>query len=102
MNLSFVLLDPEDGMAMAIMPDASLRKLQALVDADVIEIVNIKIQDHEYYLVVDENGIANRKPINYMASVVAGHCILGTALAILPNDFKEMPFDMESENGTMQ
>jgi hypothetical protein len=102
MNLSFVLLDAERGVAMALMPDANFLKLSALLDAETLEVVSIEAQGQSFYLLVDENGLANNKPVNSMASIAAGQTIVGDAVALLADDFKALPYDMEKENDTMQ
>ena len=102
MLLQFVLLDVERGLAMALMPDASLAKLHALLDAETFEIVSVNIEGQDYYLLVDENGKLNNKPLNNPASIAASQPILGNAAALMPDDFKALPFNMEQENDTMQ
>ena len=101
MNTTFVMLDG-DGFAMALMLNASLRKLQMVLDSEQIGTLNIDIEGKRYILCFDEDASLKEKPMNFLASIIAGRRIVGDAIAIMPSDFAELPFDREQPSGTIQ
>lgn len=73
-----IVVEPKNGT------DFELHEMYELIGCDIIEFVRVG----EKWLVVDEEGIMNRKPLNSEASKMAGMTILGDALLCNINQIK--------------